>query len=145
VAAALAKAGRTVLVSAGPGEAGLAREVEQSSGGAAQRAEAGDLPRLVSMLAGAALVRGGDTGPLHLAHALGAPTLFLHGPTDPATHGPYGAPERTLRGAPPDGGWSTAGASRNGLVDGVDLPVELVVERALALAREPGAPPRSGG
>jgi ADP-heptose:LPS heptosyltransferase len=39
---------------------------------------------------------GGDTGPLHLAHALGAPVLMVMGPTDPARHGPYGAPERAL-------------------------------------------------
>ncbi len=39
---------------------------------------------------------GGDTGPLHLAHALGAPVAMVMGPTDPARHGPYGAPERAL-------------------------------------------------
>jgi ADP-heptose:LPS heptosyltransferase len=42
------------------------------------------------------LLLGGDTGPLHLAHALGVPVLALHGPTDPQRHGPYGAPERAL-------------------------------------------------
>ncbi len=32
---------------------------------------------------------GGDTGPLHLAVAVGLPTIALMGPTDPETHGPY--------------------------------------------------------
>lgn len=32
---------------------------------------------------------GGDTGPLHLADALGARTLALFGPTDPGRNGPY--------------------------------------------------------
>ena len=36
-----------------------------------------------------ALFVAGDTGPLHLADALGTPTLALFGPTDPARNGPY--------------------------------------------------------
>ena len=36
-----------------------------------------------------ALFVAGDTGPLHLADALGVPTLALFGPTDPARNGPY--------------------------------------------------------
>jgi ADP-heptose:LPS heptosyltransferase len=34
-----------------------------------------------------------DTGSMHMASALGVPTLALFGPTDPAHHGPYGRPE----------------------------------------------------
>jgi heptosyltransferase-1 len=140
VAAALGRAtARKVLVSIGPGEESLADAVERASGGAAARAEASDLPRLVGLLAGAGLVLGGDTGPLHLAHALGVPTLFLHGPTDPGTHGPYGAPERALRSA------AAAAAHEKPLghlpgrrgpfesAGGIDLPEGLVVERALHL------------
>ncbi|AGB42275.1 3-deoxy-D-manno-octulosonic-acid transferase [Halobacteroides halobius DSM 5150] len=33
---------------------------------------------------------GGDTGPLHLAVAMGLPAVALFGPTTPVTHGPYG-------------------------------------------------------
>jgi heptosyltransferase-1 len=36
---------------------------------------------------------GGDTGPLHLAVSLGAKTVALFGPTDPARNGPYRGPE----------------------------------------------------
>jgi heptosyltransferase-1 len=126
------RTGRRVLVSVGPTEAGLAAEVEQASGGAAVRAEATDLRRLVALLADAWLVLGGDTGPLHLAHALGVPTLFLHGPTDPATHGPYGAPESALRTASDNGG--PGGYRHRDDRPGVDLPEPLVVERALAVA-----------
>jgi ADP-heptose:LPS heptosyltransferase len=35
-------------------------------------------------------VVGGDTGPLHLAAALGTPVIGLYGPTDPRRNGPYG-------------------------------------------------------
>jgi heptosyltransferase-1 len=79
-----------------PGEEGLAVEVEAASGGAARTVPAADLPTLAALLRRARLVMGGDSGPTHLAHALGTPVLMLMGPTDPARHGPYGAPERTL-------------------------------------------------
>jgi heptosyltransferase-1 len=135
VAAAIAGAtGRPVRVSAGPGEAALAEQVEQASGGVARRAEASDLPALVALLADAALVLGGDTGPLHLAHALGAPTLFLHGPTDPRTHGPYGAPERALRAAGAEAGSRRYRNHRAEEGGPVDIPERQVIDRALALA-----------
>jgi heptosyltransferase-1 len=128
--------GRPVLVSTGPGEEALAAEVERASGGVARPAEVSDLPRLVGLLADAGLVLGGDTGPLHLAHALGVKTLFLHGPTDPATHGPYRAPERALRA--PVGPGSGRLDRREGRPM-VDLPERLVVERALELLAVPVA------
>ncbi len=139
VAAAIGRStGRTVVVSVGPGETALAEQVEQASGGVATRADASDLPRLVDLLAHAGLVLGGDTGPLHLAHALGVPTLFLHGPTDPRTHGPYGAPERALRQASPV---CRSGRSneRDGSAAAVDIPEAMVIERALALIDEAGS------
>jgi len=42
-----------------------------------------------------------DTGPLHLAAALGTPCVGLYGPTSPERNGPYGAGHRGL--ASPDG------------------------------------------
>ncbi len=48
------------------------------------------LKQLSAILQQAAVVVGGDTGPLHLAAALGAPTLALMGPTDEQRNGPYG-------------------------------------------------------
>ncbi len=44
---------------------------------------------LITLTRQAALVIGGDTGPMHLGAALGVPTLALFGPTDPARNGPY--------------------------------------------------------
>jgi len=40
-------------------------------------------------LRAAICVVGGDTGPLHLAVALGTPAVALFGPTNPARNGPY--------------------------------------------------------
>jgi lipopolysaccharide heptosyltransferase I len=44
---------------------------------------------LARVIRASALFVAGDTGPLHLADALGARTLALFGPTDPARNGPY--------------------------------------------------------
>ncbi len=41
-----------------------------------------------------ALVIGPDSGPLHLAVAVGAPTVHLYGPVDRRTFGPWGSPQR---------------------------------------------------
>ncbi len=39
----------------------------------------------------------GDTGPLHLACALGRPVVGIFGPTEPKRNGPFGVPFRVLR------------------------------------------------
>ncbi|MBX3471751.1 MAG: hypothetical protein KF878_33260 [Planctomycetes bacterium] len=48
------------------------------------------LQDLMALLAGAAAYLGNDAGPTHLAAALGAPTLAVFGPTDPARWAPRG-------------------------------------------------------
>src|SRR5207248_6794451 len=45
----------------------------------------------------ARLFVGGDTGPLHLAAALGVNVVAIYGPTDPARNGPYGSKAIVLR------------------------------------------------
>lgn len=55
------------------------------------------LPALAHVIARASLLVAGDTGPLHLADALGTPTLALFGPTDPARNGPYRNPGSAVR------------------------------------------------
>jgi heptosyltransferase-1 len=45
----------------------------------------------------AAAVVGVDSGPLHLAAAIGQPGVAIFGPTDPARNGPYGATFTVLR------------------------------------------------
>lgn len=53
-----------------------------------------DFPTLGALLAGASLVLGVDSGPLHLATAVGAPTLRLYGPSSLERYGPWGDPRR---------------------------------------------------
>jgi heptosyltransferase-1 len=96
VAAGLANRGYSVVVNRAPGEEALARDVAHSSGGAA-RDIGTDMAELVAMTRRCALVIGGDTGPAHLACALGKPVVGIYGPTDPARNGPWGVPFRVLR------------------------------------------------
>jgi heptosyltransferase-1 len=76
--------GGDVLVACGPGEEPLGRAI------GAELAPPTTFRELAFLLRGARLVIGGDTGPLHLAAALGVPVAGLYGPTDPARNGPYG-------------------------------------------------------
>ena len=45
--------------------------------------------QFIALARRAELVLGGDTGPLHLAAAVGTPLVTIHGPTDPARNGPF--------------------------------------------------------
>ena len=49
------------------------------------------LRELASVLAACDLLVSGDSGPMHLAVAVGTPTVAIFGATNPARHGPYGA------------------------------------------------------
>ncbi len=93
VAEGLAQRGLHVVVNAGPGEESLAATIA-SAGAVALTAT---LPQLIAVTRRIALCIGGDTGPLHLASALGRPVVGIYGPTDPSRNGPYGARARVLR------------------------------------------------
>jgi lipopolysaccharide heptosyltransferase I len=56
-----------------------------------------DFAGLARVIRECVLFVGGDTGPLHLADALGSRTLALYGPTDPARNGPYRFREGIVR------------------------------------------------
>lgn len=49
-----------------------------------------NLKELAALLSGAKAVISADSGPLHIAVAIGVPVIALFGPTDPHKTGPYG-------------------------------------------------------
>ena len=55
------------------------------------------LPGLIHATRRAAAIVGVDSGPLHLAAALGKPGVAIFGPTDPARNGPYGDSLQVVR------------------------------------------------
>ncbi len=54
------------------------------------------LAQTAALLNRCQLFIGNDSGPLHLAVAVGVPTIGLYGPTDPAQFYPYHPPEHTF-------------------------------------------------
>jgi heptosyltransferase I len=55
------------------------------------------LPEVIEWIRLSRLVVTNDTGPMHIAAALGKPVVALFGPTEPRRTGPYQQLERTLR------------------------------------------------
>jgi ADP-heptose:LPS heptosyltransferase len=56
-----------------------------------------DLPVLAALLERLDVVITGDTGPMHLAEAVGTPVVAVFGPSDPRRYGPRLASSRTVR------------------------------------------------
>ncbi|HET6530218.1 MAG TPA: HAD-IIIA family hydrolase, partial [Actinoplanes sp.] len=94
IVAALAADGHRVIVTGGPDERRLAADVAGTAG-----ADAGptSMAGLATLLAGAACVVVANTGPAHLAAAVGTPVVSLFAPTVPfGRWGPYRVPHARL-------------------------------------------------
>ncbi len=107
--------GLPLVICPGPGEHEAAKQLYP----AAHQLQGSDLAVYAALLQRAALVVANDTGPGHMAAALGRPLISLLGPTDPARWGPWGPGVKVLRRAAADGQTNWPG-----------------VDEALALARE---------
>jgi heptosyltransferase I len=105
------------------------------------------LPVLAAVLQRLAVFVTGDTGPMHLAAAMGTPVAALFGPSDPARYAPHGTAARVVRvdlpcspcnriRLPPE-------RCRGHVPDCLDgIPVEAVVRTATAVMRPvPSGPP----
>ena len=99
LADALAARGFACAVVIGPGEEPIAAEVGRAS------TSGGTLPVLgldldpvgvAALAARSRVVIANDSGPMHLAAAVGTPVVALFGPTDPGRTGPTGAPSEVL-------------------------------------------------
>jgi lipopolysaccharide heptosyltransferase I len=81
----------------GPGEEALAQEVVAGAGaGAAVASPKTTIADLVALARGATLMVSGDTGPTHIAAALGTPLVGIYGPTRPARNGPMSPDDETV-------------------------------------------------
>jgi len=123
--------GLPALVARARSEEKLAAAIEAAGGGAARTVSAPDLPALAALLRRARLVLGGDSGPIHLAHALGTPVLMVMGPTAPERNGPYGAPERAIWRRLPCSFCHRRFAETKACL--LEIPADRVAERAVEL------------
>ncbi|WP_231691089.1 glycosyltransferase family 9 protein [Aureliella helgolandensis] len=81
---------RSIVLWAGEDELLKAKVIEEESRGAAFVAPATDLPQALEVIRRSSLLVTADTGPLHMASAVGTPCVSLHGPTWADESGPYG-------------------------------------------------------
>ncbi|OGL41286.1 MAG: hypothetical protein A3C43_11315 [Candidatus Schekmanbacteria bacterium RIFCSPHIGHO2_02_FULL_38_11] len=79
-----------VLLISGKGEEFLVEEINRKTGNKALVICGTTLKELTALLSRIDLFIGGDTGPLHMASAMGIPTVAIFGPSDPEKNGPYG-------------------------------------------------------
>jgi len=116
VAQQLSEDGLKVLINFGPGEEDLASAVENASNGAAEKFT-GTLTQLIALTSRTSLFIGGDTGPMHLAAALGIPVVGIFGPTDPARNGPFGTRSVVLRSSSSNTSYSHVARADEGLLE----------------------------
>ncbi len=79
-----------MVLTGGKAEHGLLRKILSMSKLSPVIADCLSISELVALLDGASLVIASDTGPLHIASALGRKVIGLYGPTEPGRNGPYG-------------------------------------------------------
>jgi lipopolysaccharide heptosyltransferase I len=82
--------GARVVVAWGPGEEPLACAIAHGMRTGALVPPPTTIPEMIALLRRAALLVGGDTGPVHIGAVLGTPTVALHGPTSARRNGPRG-------------------------------------------------------
>jgi heptosyltransferase-1 len=89
--------GLRIIINCGPGEAELAEIVVANATSALPIIVQYKVPEMMALLRGAEVVVAADSGPLHLANALGTPVVGLFGPTSPDRNGPYGGRDIVVR------------------------------------------------
>ena len=81
-----------------PAEQAMAERIMRETRTQPIDALADDVRRLLWLIDGCALIISPDTGPLHIANALGKKIVGLYGYTNPKRYGPYGHPEYVVDG-----------------------------------------------
>jgi ADP-heptose:LPS heptosyltransferase len=132
--------GLRFLINCGPGESEMAREATAAAGPAAPQIIEAKLGQLMEFLRRARIVVAADSGPLHLAVALGTPVVGLFGPTSPARNGPYCKADIVVRNATA----SDTTYKRNNAYSAAMLSITVdqvvnAVERRLGLTSAPPA------
>ena len=89
LARSLKRAKYSVFILWGPGEGEIKERIREKAGGEVTPFPLLGIRGMVEFLREADLVVGGDTGPLHIASALGKKIVGIYGPTDPLRNGPY--------------------------------------------------------
>ena len=90
------RTGAACVVLAGPGEEELARRIGAATPDALSIGVV-SVRDMMALVASCDLFIGNNSGPLHVASALGLPTVSVMGPTDPLRFAPRGPADRVVR------------------------------------------------
>jgi lipopolysaccharide heptosyltransferase I len=90
------QSGLPIIVTTGPGEDGLYRIIAEHCGAPRPHHFPVSFLQLIPLYKKARLFIGGDTGPFHLACALGVAVVGIFGPTSPARNGPWSAEDTAV-------------------------------------------------
>lgn len=95
----VAETGAALVLTGGAGDREMVNQVRRALGSAQVIDAVGvlNLPGTAALLRRLDLLITGDTGPMHLAAAVGTPVVALFGPSDPRRYGPLAAEQRILR------------------------------------------------
>lgn len=96
VARGLLSRGFTVIVTAGPGEESFASNIAKKVDGTVILLGL-SIPELAELIRGARLYVGNDSGPMHLAAAVGTPVVAVWGSSDSRRWRPWGANHRVVQ------------------------------------------------
>jgi len=89
--------GASILVVWGPGEEMIAGEIRNLMRHPAVLIPPCNLKQLAAILCRCGMLVTNDSGPMHIASAVGTPVVAIFGPTNPALQGPVGAPNEVIQ------------------------------------------------
>lgn len=130
----------SVVVWAGDRERRWAEQIVAESSGHAFLAPPTTLPELATLMHHAQFCVAGDTGPLHLAAAVGTRCIGLYGTTRPSISGPYGNGHLTVQAYYQDGTSRQRRSASNTAMRAIDVPtVAQACDQILSQIRTPQA------
>jgi lipopolysaccharide heptosyltransferase I len=142
------QASHTALITGSPTEEPAIREILQRANARRALYFASTVSEYIALVRRASLFVGGDTGPLHLAAAVGTPVVAIYGPTNPARNGPFAPADIALCTQKPGGGktgleaplqthWHNKERKNSAFIGGVSVDaVRAAIEQRLAAADE---------
>jgi ADP-heptose:LPS heptosyltransferase len=123
----------SVVVWAGDRERAWAERIVALGGGHAWLAPETNLPELARLLQRARLCVAADTGPLHLAAAVGTRCVGMYGSTLPSVCGPYGSQHVSVQAFYQSGSARQRRAADNDAMQAIEVPmVTRACDQALA-------------
>ncbi len=126
-----------VVVTTGPGEEALYNSISDNCEGAAPRHLQISFIQLIPLLQKSFIFIGGDTGPFHLACALGTPTVGIFGPTSPIRNGPWKSEDEAVTRILPCSGCHKRACTAKD--DCMDIAVDEVFEAVKRRLKTPEA------